>query len=229
MLKPHSMLCSVALVALLPLAGCASDGRVSTSGGFGASAASAPSGGGSGDGGDTGEDSSSDGGAEAMTFGSAVVASSGNLGDAVSEGDPESFDDSISPLARVSLANESITSGSDRSALGLSAASDTQEQGDVATFGVLSGGEVITADTQGLSNGASDLVGVTADGEQVVGEGDEQLVGIGAASPNDASGEVASVNLLNDPQTADIHVDGATTSLVEDVTAGLGSLTQGVN
>jgi hypothetical protein len=210
MARLHTLICGAALIAVLPLSACSSNGRVSTAGGFGASAAP-PAGQPSGD--DDGDGSSGDG-STTSTLGGALFVTAGNLGDTLESGDPNSLPDDPSPLARVSVGEErAFGGGSSSSALGLSLGSETQEQGDVATLGVLSDGEVITADASGAANG--DLIGATLDGDQVVGEGDQQSIGVGALSPSGSSGDVASVNVLSGGQALDVQVPDGSTSLLD--------------
>lgn len=237
----RALLLSAALIALAPMAACSTDGRTSFSAG-GATGASAP---GDSDGGSSGSGSGSGSGSASVegdgTLGrvtgqgaaGGALASAGNAGDLVNDsGVIEAGDDTIDPMARVSVAGETVV-GNDGTgttqAIGLSAASETQNAGQVATVGVLANGQVTTAslssdETNLADNGA---IGLAAGEDQVIGENGDPIAG-SIASPSNAQGTIAGVNALSGDQIANVQVNGqgATTGgLVDQVTTTIGGLT----
>lgn len=135
---------------------------------------------------------------------------SGPVGSLLNEtGLTEAADATIDPLGRVSVGDEILIGASDSGAsqsLGVSVLSDSQNQGDVASIGVLSNGQVVSVDTQIAENGEGDLLGVIADNDQVIGQGAEP-VSVGVLSSSDADGDIASANVLNDGTIADVRVN----------------------
>lgn len=259
MTKHQLGLCSAALLGILTAA-CSSDGRVAFGGGSSFAGGVKPGGGSSssGDGsggvsGGGGGGNSSDGGASPASASndegtaSRIVAgaddaltSAGNVGDLLTESGGGALDDSglvetadntIDPLARVSVDDDTIVgSGAANSsqALGVSALSESQTQGDVATLGVLTNGQVLTADANVAEGGSTNgLIGAGAHGDQVIGEPNDAIA-VSALSPT-AEGEVASANVLNNGDLLNVDIEqpdsGGAQGLIEgavEAVAGAG-------
>lgn len=236
------LLYGAALAMLLPAAACSSNGRVAMSGA-----------GGIDPGGRQAEDPNPEGPNQPPqqptqpaaliqtvedTTGD-VIAAAGNLG-LPGEGD---LDDaiggasgSLNSIARVSVSDEDVIGegaggGQNTSPLGVSVASNTQNQGSDITLGVLSNGQVATAQTPALSGGQGDLIGATADGDQIIGEGNQQTIGVGLLTPANSSGDAASANVLSGGQVANVQVNGTSltpgNAVVDEVTDTVTDLLDG--
>jgi hypothetical protein len=219
----HRVLCGVALAALIPISACSSSGRVGFAGDLGGSPSgpSQPA--------DPNPDPSQGGGdpalADAVNDGAdTVLAAAGNLtGNLLPNGGGD-VGEGADALGRVTVGDETIVGeqGSRApTAIGLSVNSETQEQGELATLGVLNNGQVIAANEVGNAGGG-DLIGARVDGDQVIGEGGQQQVGLGVLSSSDERGEIADVNLLTGNQIIDVELNNSANG------EGAGSLTDGL-
>jgi hypothetical protein len=215
-------LISAAVAALISVSGCSSNGRFGFNGGLGASGggsggSNAPSGAGSGSGGASSTLSTLSDSADG------VVATAGNL---VSGGGQGDFGQATDPLGRITVANERVIDGDSNGAIGLSAASDHQEQGQFATLGVLHNGQVIASNEIEPASSSGDLIGVSADDDQVIGQGQHQQVDLDLLASGDSQGDLASADLLTAGQIVDIEVNGAQQGL-DGLTGDLGNLIDG--
>jgi hypothetical protein len=161
-----------------------------------------------------------------------VLATAGNLVSSLTQGEP-SLNEALDPLARVSVGGHTIIGGGDGealTALGVSVASQQQADGQLATLGVLKDGQIVAANAIGPgANG--DLIGATAGGRQVIGQGQSQAIGAGLLSPTQTQGDVASVNVLSGGDILNVQVPGATPgaggSVVQGVVNTVGNVVPG--
>lgn len=242
MTRNRMLLYGVALAVLLPTAACSSNGRVAMNGGIGPGQQQAQN----PDPQDPGQTPPEQPGqpaalVEAIDDGAArIVDTAGNLGAPGGDTLGQTVTENSAPLgslARVSVGNETTLGGAGGGAqgspIGVSVASEQQTQGSAVTLGVLSNGQVATVNTPALNNGQGDLIGLTADSQQIIGEGQSQTIGAGLLAPNNTTGDAASVNVLSGGQILNAQVNGVTTpsapgtSVVDTVTETLGDLLDG--
>jgi hypothetical protein len=217
------------IITAFALSACSSDGSLAFGGGVGGGRAS-------GSAGASGATTSDGGGA---------FASSGNVSDLLSlsgqgAGDLADNDamqaagDLADPLARVSVNDEAVV-GADNGgaqALGVSALSAGQDQGDVATVGVLANGQVATANVNGEGQNGDNLIGAQANDDQIIG-GQNDALGVNALSTTSQQGSIGTASVLNNGQIADAQLtapqgsNGAVANTVNSVTNTLNSLTGG--
>jgi fibronectin-binding autotransporter adhesin len=216
---------SAVLAALLPITACSSNGRVAFNGGLG--------GGGGGGGGDPvdppppppppGPGPGSCCSLEPIVDGTqTVVVTVGNLvGEVLPNGTGL---EGLDPLGRVVVGNQTLVgeaNGTGVTAIGLNVGSDAQPQGELATLGVLTNGQIIATNTLGPSGGG-DLIGATLTGNQIIGQGKSQEIGVGVLSPTPTAGNTLGVNVLRGGQVVDVAIGG------QSLTSGLTGTVTGI-
>lgn len=223
----------VALAAIFSLGACSSSG-LSGLGGIGAPSGHAANDNGAGSGSGSGSGSGAGAGSGSpATKSSAAAGSTGRLVSGVGNGGealreitdvvmasnlPQTLDGVVDPLAAVSVGGARLLGSTAQGAtqqLGVSVLSPTQSQGELATIGVLSNGQVANVALPVLGAGGmpigGDLLGVALTDQQVLG-GVNNAIGVGLLAPANATGDIASVNLLSGGQIANVQVNGSTNS-----------------
>lgn len=181
----------------------------------------------------------SDGGGSGAGAGGGSGGASGALGELA---ETTGLDDAADPLGRVTVGDRTVLGQGAAGAegpLGVSVLSPTTETGEVATVGVLSGGQVAglstgqpNSATAAATGAAGGLLGVTV-GDQTVGA-DNPVVDLNVLAPTGAAGTVAGVDVLsngqpvnatvNDPRAGQSPVSGA----VDAVTGTVGGVVGGL-
>lgn len=142
-----------------------------------------------------------------------------------------------SPLGRVTIGDRTVVGGATGSdgPLGVSLLSATQNQGQAATVGVLSGGTVATValgqpntPVAAATGPATGLLGLNVGGNQILGQTGAPAVDLAILSPAGASGTAVSGNLLSNGQPLSVGVSNPTgtsgTNPVSGVTQTLGGV-----
>jgi hypothetical protein len=208
MSRLHQTLCAAALVALLPLAACSSNGRLAYSGGLGGGSSSGGGSGGSGAGAPTPPSSANDATLtdDAGDAASVTLASAGNLAADLEDGELND----ANALGRVTVGDQHILGeDADSGLLGVNVVSQAEAEGELATIGLLANGQLISAN-QVSANGNGDLIGAVAGENRIIGEGEQQQVSLDLLSNSDAQGDVIGVDALSDTQTTAVEVHGGT-------------------
>ncbi|MFJ6024931.1 hypothetical protein ACIQC9_10100 [Brevundimonas sp. NPDC092305] len=122
------------------------------------------------------------------------------------------------PLGRVTIGDRTVVGGADGSGgpLGVSVLSPTQNAGQAATVGVLSGGNVATVGlgqpttpVDPATGAPSGLLGLNVGGNQVLGQGSgAPAVDLAILSPTGASGTAVTGNVLSNGQPLAVGVSG---------------------
>lgn len=149
----------------------------------------------------------------------------------------------VSGLGQVSIGDRTLLGqGGEGGPLGVSVLSPGQASGDLATVGVLSGGQVATVGlgtpntpVDPATGPATGLLGVTLGGNQLVGSGSgNPAIDLNVLSPGGASGTAVSGNVLSNGQPVSVGVNapaGATPGadgLLGGVTGAVGGVTGAV-
>lgn len=194
-------------------------------GGTGGGGSDGGAGGGSGGGGTGGgPGGGSGGGTGGGSGGGTGGGGSGGTGSSLNNA---GLTDVLDSLGRVTVGDKTVLgSGSGPQTippLGVSIGSPTQAAGQVATVGVLSGGQVLNANI-GQGNASStptggtptSLLGLTVAGNPVLGSGSgDPAIDIGVLSPGAAQGTAGSVNLLSNGQPVGVNLgSGGATGLL---------------